>query len=590
MWGMQSRAVIAKSIVRIENCAFDAVKALATACWLATVANAAFAVTPLPSSKKVVLGQSEPFCNSGAPQEWRDSGTLEGVSYQASRVCNPDNPAEIAAFVKGTNNISMETLMATNLAPDAISMSDDMDGDGDPDRITIKLEIMEINGHSPDAPENVTTFYLAPGIQPSFWVFVPKMRDMSTKGFGSPEANALLRLPSPAIRIEQGDVVWLEVENTHYFPHAIHLHGVDHPYQDRSGEGNDGVGQTGGMDIMPGQSKTYVINSRQPGSMYYHCHVQSHTHITMGMAGLFIIEENRPNNWVQTFNIGDGQVRHPSVAVLEQYAKEYDLHFQSFDKQLHQIPQAANDPRLIAKAMNQEYDITESTDDYYTLNGRAFPYTLRESLIVVEPDEKVKLRVLNGHSEGMALHIHGHKATETHYDGIPQNPVARVTRDVYALAPAQRVDLELDTHDDGLHSYGSGLWIFHDHVENAFTTDGMGDGGSLSLVAYLEFVDEQGTPKTQGMDLKPFFTKEYWARKHPVWQDLGEDWTSFGEPESAAAGSKIEKSSTAATRSTTGSGFNLGLLLGVLVYLAFVYRAAICTATKILSLKIKTTD
>lgn len=79
--------------------------------------------------------------------------------------------------------------------------------------------------------------------------------------------------------------------------------------------------------------------------------------------------------------------------------------------------------------MNQEYDITESTDDYYTLNSRVFPYTLRESLIVVDPDEKVKLRVLNGHSEGMALHIHGHKATETHYDGVEQNPVARVTRD-----------------------------------------------------------------------------------------------------------------------------------------------------------------
>lgn len=560
----------------------EATKLLLWAGLLTTVSGAALAVAPIPPSKKVALGQTEPFCNSGAPQEWRKAGTLEGVSYQESRVCDPDNPAEIAAFVKGTNNVSMETLMATNLAPDAITMSDDMDGDGDPDRIVIKLEIMEINGHSPDAPENVTTFDIAPGIQPSFWVFVPKMRDMSTKGYGSPEANALLRLPSPAIRIEQGDVVWLEVENTHYFPHAIHLHGVDHPYQDRSGEGNDGVGQTSGMDIMPGQRKTYVINSRQPGSMYYHCHVQSHTHIPMGMAGLFIIEENRPNNWVQTFNIGDGQVRHPSVAVLEHYAQEYDLHFQSFDKELHQIPQTANDARLVAKAMNQQYDITESTDDYFTLNGRAFPYTLRESLIVVDPDEKVKLRVLNGHSAGMALHIHGHKATETHYDGVPQNPVARVTRDVYALAPAQRLDLELDTHDDGLHSYGSGLWIFHDHVENAFTTDGMGDGGSLSLVAYREFVDEQGTPKTQGMDLTPFFTKEYWARKNPVWQDWGEDWAAFGEPEAMAENSKTGQSPVVASSSKTGSGFNLGLLLGVLAYLAFLKRAAIAAALKTL--------
>ncbi|QWF69777.1 multicopper oxidase domain-containing protein [Methylomonas paludis] len=531
---------------------------------LILVASTVQAVTPLPPAKKVGIGQSEPFCNSGSPPEWREAGNLDGVNYQESRLCNPDNPADIAAFVKGTNNISMETLMATNLAPDAVTMSDDMDGDGDPDRIVIKLEIMEINGHSPDTPENVTTFDIAPGIQPAFWVFVPKMRDMSTKGFGSPEANALLRLPSPTIRIEQGDTVWLELENTHYFPHAIHLHGVDHPFKDRSGEGNDGVGQTSGMDIMPGQSKTYVINSRQPGTMYYHCHVQSHTHIAMGMAGLFVIEENRPNNWVQTFNIGDGQVRHPSVAVLEKYAREYDLHFQSFDKELHEIPQSANDPRLIAQAMNQEYDITEASDDYFVLNGRAFPYTLRESLIVVDKDERIKLRVLNGHSESMALHIHGHKATETHYDGVEQNPVAQVTRDVYALAPAQRVDLELNTHDDGLHSYGSGLWLFHDHVETAFTTNGIGDGGNISMVAYREYLDPQGMPKTLGMDLTPFFTKEYWARQYPVWQDW--DQGSFNQPES------MPSNQLKAAQPQTAGGFSLGLILGSLVYLGIMQR------------------
>ena len=32
-----------------------------------------------------------------------------------------------------------------------------------------------------------------------------------------------------------------------------------------------------------------------------------------------------------------GQVRHPSVAVLEKYAREYDLHYQSVDKELHEV-------------------------------------------------------------------------------------------------------------------------------------------------------------------------------------------------------------------------------------------------------------
>ncbi len=568
--------------------------ALITALLLPFCALDAGAVFTAPTTAKVASGQAEPFCNSGAPPEWRKAQEVEGVWMQESRVCNPDNPNDIAAFVKGTNNISMQTLMDTsNLAADAITATNDLDGDGDPDHYIIKLEIMEVNGHSPDFPGVVPTFDIAPGIQPSFWVFVPKNRDMSTRSFASGEANPLLRMPSPPIRVEQGDVVWLVVENSHYFPHSIHLHGVDHPFMDHAGEGNDGVGQTSQMDIMPGQSKTYVIKPRQPGTMYYHCHVQPHTHIAMGLAGMFIIEENRPNNWPQVFNVGAGQVRHPSVGVMEQYKQEYDLHYQSVDKELHQIPQSANDVRLVAKKMNQEYDITESTDDYYLLNGRAFPYTLRESLIVINPNEKTKIRVLNGHQDPMALHIHGHKATETHYDGVLQNPAAQVTRDVYALAPAQRLDLALDSTNDGLHSFGSGLWMFHDHTERAFTTNGQGEGGSISLLAYKDFVDENGNLKvSHTMDLKPYFTREFWERKIPVWQDFMDDWGSLGAPSGTMdtkpginAGA-TEASAQAAAAGVSGDGTGGGLLgglgLGVALYFAYQHRERLIRQVKAL--------
>ncbi|NJD06521.1 MAG: copper oxidase [Methylococcaceae bacterium] len=560
--------------------------ALVLTCAVFGFAQSASAVVTNPSTEKVAVDDAEPFCNSGVPPEWRDAQVVEGVAIEESRVCNPDNPADIAAFVKGTNNISMQTLMDTNLAADALTLTNDMDGDGDPDHIIIKLEIMELNGHSPDFPGVVPTFDIAPGIQPAFWVFTPKTRDMSTKSFASAEANPMLRLPAPVIRVEQGDVVWLVVENTHYFPHSIHLHGVDHPYMDHSGEGNDGVGQTSQMDIMPGQSKTYVIKPRQAGTMYYHCHVQPHTHIPMGLAGIFVVEENRPNNWVQTFNVGAGQVRHPSVAVKERFAREYDLHFQSIDKELHKMPQAANDPRLIARAMNQEYDITEATDDYFVLNGRAFPYTLRESLVVVQPNEKVKLRILNGHTDPMALHIHGHKATETHYDGVEHPVASRVTRDVYSLAPAQRLDLELNTTDDGLHSFGSGLWMFHDHTERAFTTDGAGEGGSISLVAYKDYLDDKGTPKTHGMDLSAYFSKKFWQRKVPIWQNWADDWGSLGAPAGSGLGAAPSVVSTpaasggassgSASNANAGAGIQnmlIGLLLGVLAYAAFMNRA-----------------
>jgi len=545
------------------------------------------AASDLPPTAKVEMGPVEEVCSDFTSPEWRKEQVIDGVQIQASRLCNPDNPSDIAAFVKGTNGISMKTLMETQLAADAVTMSDDVDGDGDPDKIIIKLEVAELNGHSPDMKDPTTTFDIAPGIQPTFWVFAPKTRDMSTLSIYEPIANPLLRVPSPVIRVEQDDVVWLVLENTHYLPHSIHLHGIDHPFMDHVGVGNDGVAQTSNMDTMPGKSKTCVIKPRQPGTMYYHCHVQPHTHIPMGLQGIFVVEENRPNNWPQTLNVGAGQVRHPSVAVLEKYAREYDLHYQSADKELHElVARSANDPRLIAKHMNMEYDTTDATDDYFMLNGRSFPYTLRESLIEMKQDEKVKLRVLNGHTESLALHIHGHKPTVTHYDGVDNGPSSYIQRDVHAMVPAQRLDLELSGVDDGLHSFGQGIWMFHDHVEKAFTTNGVGEGGDISLVVYDGFLDEKGIPKSHGMSLAPYFTKGLWKRNYPIWQDYDE-WRSLGLPDLKAEyqPSKVAvqtvqqqwapEKPVAEQESSAFGKLLFGLILGLLSYVLIINRQTI---------------
>ncbi len=544
------------------------------------------AAVELPPTVKVARGKVEPLCSFNMP-EWREAQEIEGVKIQESIRCNPDNPYTVAALVKGTNNVGMNTLMETYLAADAVIKKNDMDGDGDPDLIIIKLEVAELNGHSPDFKGVVPTFDIGPGIQPGLWVFAPKSRGMATKSFVGLEANPLLRAPSPPIRVEQGDTVWIQLENTHYFPHTIHLHGVDHPFVDSSGEGNDGVPQTSDKFVMPGESRTYEIKPRHAGTFVYHCHVQTHVHLAMGLVGMFIVEENRPNNWLQTFNVGAGQVRHPSKAVLEEYDSEYDLHYHGIDKELHNIIQAYNDPRIIAKKMNREYDITEATEDYHILNGRTFPYTLRESLVIVEPDQNVKLRMFNSQTEMTAIHTHGHKATITHYDGVEHNPVAQITRDIYDLAPAQRNDLKISTVDDGLHSYGEGIWVFHDHAEKGITNDGQNLGGGVSAIVYKSYLSEEGIPKIQGVDITAYLTKEFHARQYPVWQDA-DDWNSLGEvdpqgfkpkpafvpvvKEMRKAPGKAQAQTAPANESSPFKNFFIGLLLGVFAYLLIVNR------------------
>jgi len=242
----------------------------------------------------------------------------------------------------------------------------------------------------------------------------------------------------------------------------------------------------------------------------------------MGLHGMLVVEENRPNNWVQTFNVGAGRVRSPSVAVLEEYDREFDLHYLEIDSDLNNRIQRFNDPRLISRSIHRGYNITKRNADYYVLNGRSFPYTLRESMVVVEPDQRNRLRVLNGGGEGLALHFHGHKPTLTHRDGVPLAADAQIQRDVFWIASAQRIDLDLNTVNDGLNAYGAGAWLLHDHREQAVTSNGIGPGGDVSMLAYMDFIGPRGLPKTVGglQNLAPFFSPAYYAGEIPVFSGM----------------------------------------------------------------------
>jgi hypothetical protein len=413
--------------------------------------------------------------------------------------------------------------MESGLTPDSVVKGADLDGDGDPDEIHIRLEVAELNGGSPESEEPVTQYEIAPGIKPGLWVFTPKYIGMSTENFESVNARKLLRLPSPAIRVEQGDRVLITLENSHYMPHTLHLHGSDHAFRDASGEGNDGVPITSEMPVMPGQSRTYELQARHAGTKFYHCHVQPQVHVMMGLQGLFVIEENRPDNWLQTLNIGAGLVRVPSKSVTESYDREYDLHYTDVDIELNERVQQNNDPRLIAESMHRQYDTTDASSDYFLLNGRSFPYTFRESLVLARPDELIKLRVVNGGRDGISLHTHGHTMTITHRDGVAAKPEARVTRDVVWIATAQRLDLALSTANDGIGAYGSGIWLFHDHGSRAVTTDGIGPGGHISAIVYEDYLGDGGWPRTTGVSWDPFFTRDYYRKQVPVWEQYAPD-------------------------------------------------------------------
>jgi FtsP/CotA-like multicopper oxidase with cupredoxin domain/Cu/Ag efflux protein CusF len=404
------------------------------------------------------------------------------VSYRLTPAYLQGSAAERAGF-------DAEMAAIPGADPDAVELGHDLDGDGDADEIHIHLEVIEIQEQ------------VYPGEYVTFWVFAP---------LGSPMGSPA-RLPSPTIRVEEGDVVYVTLHNTHYLPHTIHFHGMA---QDNL---MDGVPDMTQLAVAPGRQFTYRFVAKTPGTYWYHCHVQDHIHPLMGLAGMIIVEPNRPNNHFAHLVPGAGRIASLAKATAETYQGEYSLVYMDIDDRLNRIPAAFSDPREIERRMHRDYDSTQRKPNIFLLNGRSFPFTVRDTPILVKPDETTKLRILNVGGRTLALHTHGHHPTLTDLDGYPVPKAAQVTRDTFAVAPAQRIDLALRTGSDGTYANGPGVWLMHDHTPEAASNKGINPGGDHTMIVYEGFMGPDGLPVHQaGGAHELHLDPDYYAGKRPV--------------------------------------------------------------------------
>ena len=406
----------------------------------------------------------------------------------------------------GVPVLSEEFKAPSGMADDAVSFGADLDGDGDPDEIELRLEVIEI-------VEEVS-----PGEVLAFWVFSPVAAGMTP----------VARLPSPTIRVEQGDRVRVVLENTHYFPHTIHFHGTIHP------NAMDGVPEITQSPTLPGQRFVYEFVAQNPGTHFYHCHVQADVHVRMGLAGMFIIEPNEPDNNFAPLVIGAGAIQDLSTAVAEDYATEHSLVYSDVDSDLHRLPLQLSDPREIEWRMHRDYDSTAARPDLFLLNGRSFPFTLLDTPIDVTEDGNALLRVLNAGERMINLHTHGHHPVLKARDGMELSAQPEISRDTFSIGAAQRLDLELRTTEDGAYSSGPGVWLMHDHTEKTVSNRGINPGGDITTIIYEGFRDEStGLPDVPG-DLSKFFDSAYYRGEVPVFppeifgttaERYGEGWS-----------------------------------------------------------------
>ena len=257
-------------------------------------------------------------------------------------------------------------------------------------------------------------------------------------------------VPGPIYRVPEGETVELHYENTeHDHDHTIHVHAVDTSWHD------DGSPDTTGHEMVhPGETGTYEITADVPGTHFYHCHVQTDTHLEMGMYGIFhVIPDDR-----------------------EEPDREYFLTIRDWDTRLHE-QYAGGDA---------DHDPGDRRTDAYTINGRAAPTTFHPELgtpLIVDEGERVRLHVVNAGYEAHPFHTHRHRFETVRKDGGRVPPEARHDEDVVLVGPAERYTLEFVADAD------PGLYPVHCHTVDHVTNEGTYPGGMLTSIVYESVMD-----------------------------------------------------------------------------------------------------
>ena len=197
------------------------------------------------------------------------------------------------------------------------------------------------------------------------------------------------QLLGPLLEAKVGDEVYLTLTNLGMpvrpdldDSHTIHWHGF--PNQTAL---YDGVPEAS-ISVPVGRDFVYYYKPLDPGTYIYHCHFEPVEHIQMGMVGPLLVRpaDYDPNNpaYKTAYGYGTGT----------EFDREYFIFLTELDSAAHH-----------QVAVVQEYDWTEFSPDYWLLNGRSYPDTVKSgadlpeqpfsALVKANSGETVLLRYIN---------------------------------------------------------------------------------------------------------------------------------------------------------------------------------------------------
>lgn len=198
-------------------------------------------------------------------------------------------------------------------------------------------------------------------------VVMPDGQDIEFWGFEDERGRR--GLPSPAIRVSQGDIVQVTLESSKQ-AHTIHLHGIEP--DDR----NDGVGHSS-FEVTG--SYTYQFSPAHAGTYFYHCHVNTVLHVQMGMFGILIVDPPGGQNRDGSGRIYQHGPRYDTEAILVPF---------ELDPEWRKLSHAAG-------LSGEDVGLHNFNPEYFLVNGAAArnPSDITRPQVIDDPRVAIRARV-----------------------------------------------------------------------------------------------------------------------------------------------------------------------------------------------------
>jgi FtsP/CotA-like multicopper oxidase with cupredoxin domain len=222
------------------------------------------------------------------------------------------------------------------------------------------------------------------------------------------------QFPGPELRVQEGDVLSVELTNDLQEETTIHWHGVPVPNP------VDGVPNVTQDPIASGDTFTYTFRAEPAGTYFYHSHVG--LQLDRGLLGPLIVEERNPH---------------------VEYDREYVVIVDDYLPREPKLPSDGGRGGGMGGRGGMMGDIRPPYEGLL-VNGRLpeNPQTFD-----VTEGERIRFRFVNAASATVfGVRIAGHEMTVTHADGQPVEPV---DADSFVFGAGERYDAVVEATNPG---------------------------------------------------------------------------------------------------------------------------------------------